>query len=220
MYLGNIFYYFFDKVKSREGALDDEIADNEIEKMENYSFAQKFYTNALNSNFTSPELYYNMGRINYLKGEYTLALNMWLHLYDDFVKSPELMLALGNAFYNSGSGSGPGNYEAAKGEYLKLISVMEYEADKIRTVDLSKVSHVKLFQTLSSAYNNLGAVYQNTGEQGKRDLAYWKAIDYAQKMNQENEYARVNLARSNRDAEPILDKTIPFSIDIYREDLR
>jgi tetratricopeptide (TPR) repeat protein len=220
MYLGNIFYYFFDKVKSREGALDDEIADNEIEKMENYSFAQKFYTNALNSNFTSPELYYNMGRINYLKGEYTLALNMWLHLYDDFVKSPELMLALGNAFYNSGRGSGPGNYEAAKGEYLKLISVMEYEADKIRTVDLSKVSHVKLFQTLSSAYNNLGAVYQNTGEHGKRDLAYWKAIDYAQKMNQENEYARVNLARSNRDAEPLLDKTIPFSIDIYREDLR
>ncbi len=220
MYLGNIFYYFFDKVKSREGALDDEIADNEIEKMENYSFAQKFYTDALNFNYTSPELYYNMGRINYLKGEYSLALNLWLHLYDDFVKSPELMLSLGNAFYNSGNGSGPGNYEAAKGEYLKLISVMEYEADKIRTVDLSKVSHVKLFQTLSSAYNNLGAVYQNTGEHNKRDLAYWKAIDYAQKMNQENEYARVNLARSNRDAEPLLDKTIPFSIDIYREDMR
>lgn len=220
MYLGNIFYYFFDKVKSREGALDDEIADNEIEKMENYSFAQKFYTDALNYNFSSPELYYNMGRIHYLKGEYTLALNLWLHLYDDFVKSPELMLSLGNAFYNSGNGSGPGNYEAAKGEYLKLISVMEYEADKIRTVDLSRASHVKLFQTLSSAYNNLGAVYQNTGEYGKRDLAYWKAIDYAQKMNQENEYARVNLARSNRDAEPLLDKTIPFSIDIYREDMR
>ncbi|HNX23407.1 MAG TPA: tetratricopeptide repeat protein [Spirochaetota bacterium] len=220
MYLGNIFYYFFDKVKSREGALDDEIADNEIEKMENYSFAQKFYTDALNFNYTSSELYYNMGRIHYLKGEYSLALNLWLHLYDDFVKSPELMLSLGNAFYNSGNGAGPGNYEAAKGEYLKLISVMEYEADKIRTVDLSKVSHVKLFQTLSSAYNNLGAVYQNTGEHQKRDLAYWKAIDYGQKMNQENEYARVNLARSNRDAEPLLDKWIPFSIDIYREDMR
>jgi tetratricopeptide (TPR) repeat protein len=220
MYLGNIFYYFFDKVKSREGALDDEIADNEIEKMENYSFAQKFYTDALNFNYTSSELYYNMGRINYLKGEYSLALNLWLHLYDDFVKSPELMLSLGNAFYNSGNGTGLGNYEAAKGEYLKLISVMEYEADKIRTVDLSKASHVKLFQTLSSAYNNLGAVYQNTGEHQKRDLAYWKAIDYGQKMNQENEYARVNLARSNRDAEPLLDKWIPFSIDIYREDMR
>lgn len=220
MYLGNIFYYFFDKVKSREGALDEEIADNEIEKMENYSFAQKFYTDALNYNYTSSELYYNMGRIYYLKGEYSLALNFWLHLYDDFVKSPELMLSLGNAFYNSGNGAGPGNYEAAKGEYLKLISVMEYEADKIRSVDLSKPSHVKLFQTLSSAYNNLGAVYQNTGEYQKRDLAYWKAIDYGQKMNQENEYARVNLARSGRDAEPLLDKWIPFSIDIYREDMR
>ena len=220
MYLGNIFYYFFDKVKSREGALDDEIADNEIEKMENYSFAQKFYTDALNFNYISSELYYNMGRIHYLKGEYSLALDLWLHLYDDFVKSPELMLALGNAFYNSGNGSGPGNYEAAKGEYLKLISVMEYEADRIRNVNPSKVSQVKIFQSLSSAYNNLGAVYQNTGEYQKRDLAYWKAIDYGKKMNQENEYARVNLARSNRDAEPLLDKWIPFSIDIYREDMR
>lgn len=220
MYLGNIFYYYFDKVKSREGALDDEIADNETEKMENYSFAQRFYTDALNYNYASSELYYNMGRINYLKGEYSLALSLWLHLYDDFVKSPELMLSLGNAFYNSGNGNGPGNYEAAKGEYLKLISVLEYEADKIRVVDLSKASNVKIFQTLSSAYNNLGAVYQNTGEHQKRDLAYWKAIDYGNKMRQENEYARVNLARSNRDAEPILDKWIPFSIDIYREDMR
>ncbi len=220
MYLGNIFYYFFDRVKSREGALDEEIADNETEKMENYSFAQRFYTDALNYNYTSSELYYNMGRINYLKGEYSLALSLWLHLYDDFVKSPELMLALGNAFYNSGNGNGPGNYEAAKGEYLKLISVLEYEADRIRVVDLSKASNVKIFQTLSEAYNNLGAVYQNTGEHQKRDLAYWKAIDYGQKMRQENEYARVNLARSNRNAEPLLDKWIPFSIDIYREDMR
>lgn len=220
MYLGNIFYYYFDKVKSRSGGLDDEIADNETEKLENYAFAQKYYINALDSDFKSSELYYNLGRIHYLKGEYSLALNSWLHLYDDFVKSPELMLALGNAFYNSGNGAGPGNYEAAKGEYLKLISVMEYEADKIRIVDLSKASHIKIFQTLSSAYNNLGAVYQNTGEHLKRDIAYWKAIDYGQKMNQENEYARVNLARSNRDAEPLLDKWIPFSIDIYREDMR
>ncbi|MCL1865697.1 MAG: tetratricopeptide repeat protein [Spirochaetes bacterium] len=219
-YLGNIFYYYFDKVKSREGGLDDEIVNNEIEKMENYSFAQKYYIDALNLNFASPELYYNMGRIHYLKGEYSLSLNLWLHLYDDFVKSPELMLALGNAFYNSSNSAGIGNYDAAKGEYLKLLAVMEYEADKIRTVDLSKASHIKLFQTLSSAYNNLGAVYQNTGEYQKRDIAYWKSIDYAQKMSQENEYARVNLARSNRNAEPLLDKTIPFSIDIYREDMR
>jgi tetratricopeptide (TPR) repeat protein len=227
MYLGNIFYYYFDKVKSRSGGLEDEIIKNEKEVMDNYEFAQKYYIEALNYytknniiNFKASELYYNLGRIHYLKGEYSLALNSWLHLYDDFVKSPELMLSLGNAFYNSGNGAGPGNYEAAKGEYLKLISVLEYEAEKIKVVDLSKVSHVKIFQTLSSAYNNLGAVYQNTGEHTKRDIAYWKAIDYGQKMNQENEYARVNLARSNRDADPLLDKWIPFSIDIYREDMR
>ena len=227
MYLGNIFYYYFDKVKNKPNGLEDEIAENDKEKMDNYKSAQKYYEKALNYfsdnniiNFQASELYYNLGRIHYLKGEYSFALDYWLHLYDDFVRSPELMLSLGNAFYNSGNGAGPGNYEAAKGEYLKLISVLDYEADKIKTVDLSKVSHIKIFQTLSSAYNNLGAVYQKTGEHIKRDIAYWKAIDYGQKMNQENEYARVNLARSNRDAEPLLDKWIPFSIDIYREDMR
>lgn len=213
-YLGHIFYYYFDKVKSRKGALDDEIIENDVEKLANYAIAEQYYTAAANQNYNSPELNYNLGRIYYLKKNYTMALDRWLHLYDDTVSSPEIMMSIGNAFYHKG------NYDSAKGEYLKLVSVLEYEADKIRNADSGKMRHVKIFQTLSSAYNNLGAVYQNLNDAPKRDLAYWKSIDYMQRLNRENEHARVNMARSHRDAEPLLDENIPFSIDIFSEEMR
>ena len=124
------------------------------------------------------------------------------------------MLPLGNAFYKNG------NYDAAKGEYLKMIYVMEYEADKSGTPDFGKKSNVKLFQSLTTGYNNLGAVYQQLQEYDKRDLAYWKAIEYSQRMGKESEYARTNLARSHRNAEPFIDDSIPFSIDYYSEEWR
>ncbi len=213
-YMGNIFYYYFDKVKDRKGALDDEVAENETEKLANLAIAEQYYIKASNLGENSPELNYNLGRIYYLKKNYSVALDRWLQLYDDFIKSPELMLSLGNAFFHKGS------YGAAKGELLKLVSVYEYEADRIKNPSKTRNSHIKIFQTLSSAYNNLGAVYQNLNEGEKRDLAYWKSVEFAKKIDRENEYARVNLARSHRDAQPLLDESIPFSIDYYSEEMR
>ncbi len=217
-YLGNIFYYFFDKVKSREGALDEEMIENDIEKMSNYTIAQQYYINSLNQGYDSSELYYNIGRIYYMKKNYSLALDSWLHLYDDFVKSPELMLSLGNAFYYNN------NINAAKGEYLKLVSVMEYEADKIKQVDPTRINQMKIFQSLSSAYNNLGVVYNDLNESAKSDLAFWKSVEYGSKLGRQNEYARVNMARSYRKGDTtergLIDESIPYSIDMYLEEMR
>ncbi len=213
-YLGNIFYYYFDRVKDRKGALDDEVSANESQKLANMEIAKQYYLRAANFGDTSPELNYNLGRIYYLEKNYTVALDRWLQLYGDFVKSPELMLSLGDAFYHKGS------YGAAKGEYLKLISVMEYQAEKIGAPKTNRDNHIKVFQTLSSTYNNLGAVYQNLNEDEKRDLSYWKSIELAKKIGRENEYARINLARSHRDAPPLLDESIPYSIDYYSEKMR
>ncbi len=215
--LGNIFYYFFDKIRFKFGDLEDRLIDDDSEKMANYSIAREKYESAVREGYSSPELNYNLGRIYYLNKLYRKALDQWLHLYDDFVKSPELMYALGNAFYHLG------NYEASKGEYLKFISVSEYDAEKIKFVEISRKEHVKLFGTLASVYNNLGAIYQKQNEEGKSSLSYWKAIDYAKRLKVENDFARVNLARSykpGRRVEPIIDENIPFSIDYYREGMR
>jgi hypothetical protein len=49
-----IFFYFLDKVKSREGALEEEFANNEIEKMANYTIAEQYYINAVNQGMPPP----------------------------------------------------------------------------------------------------------------------------------------------------------------------
>ena len=67
-------------------------------------------------------------------------------------------------------------------------------------------------------------MYQVQNNEAKSDISYWKSIDYAQRIDTDNEFARVNLARSFKKSgeigEPILDESIPYSIDYYREDMR
>ena len=107
--------------------------------------------------------------------------------------------------------------------YLKLISVMEYEADKLTVVDPDRVNHVKIFQSLSSAYNNLGVVYNDMNDYAKRDLALWKSVENGSKLDRQNEYARVNMARGYRKdgtERYVLDESVPYSIDIYQENMR
>lgn len=215
--LGNIFYYYFDKVKYRFGSLEDEILDAELEKMANYNTAKEKYLAAVKEGFASAEVRYNLGRICYLNKQYDKSLEQWLYLYDDFASNPELMLALGNAFYHLGQ------YDASRGEFLKMINVLEHESDGIRVVNPNNKEQVRLFKAMSSAYNNLGAVYHLRGEESKSSVAYWKSIDYAQRLDVENEFARVNLARSingRRSVEPILDENVPYSIKFYTSDMR
>jgi tetratricopeptide (TPR) repeat protein len=209
--MGNIFYYF-DKIKFRFGdEFEDENLQEKSDELANFTIAQDKYEKAIAEKFKSSEVFYNLGRIYYIKGQYEKALSTWLNLYEDFVAQPELIFALGNAFYHQN------NLEACKGEYLKVISIFESKADSIRQVYLDRTEHIKIFQTLSSAYNNLGAVYQLQNSETKSNISYWKAIDYAKKIERENEFARVNLARSVRAGRsnvlPILDENI--ASDIY-----
>ncbi len=117
-----------------------------------------------------------------------------------------------------------GKFESSKGEFLKLISVFEYKSESIQKVFPERKDHKKIFQTLSSAYNNLGAIYQIQKNESKCNICYWKAIEYSKMIGRENEFARINLARAFKPGRkgvlPIIDNNIPFSIDIYREELR
>ncbi len=216
--LGNIFYYYFDKVRMRYGDLEDESIDQDEERMGNYQIAREKYEKAIDEGYESSEVHYNLGRIYYLNRLYQKALDQWLNLYEDFTENPEIMFALGNAFYHMGS------YDAARGEYLKLISAYEYELDKMKIARRDLTGQVKLVHFLSSTYNNLGAVYQAKDNESKSEISYWKSIDYAQLINSENEFARVNLARSFKKeggpGEPILDESIPYSMEYYRPDMR
>ncbi len=213
--MGNIFYYA-DKSKFRFG---DEFADENIrersDELANFSIAQDKYEKALGENYKSAEVFYNLGRIYYLKSQFDKAVMAWLSLYEEFTAEPELMFALGNAFYHQN------NLEAGKGEFLKVISIFESKADRITQIVPDRKEHIRIFQTLASAYNNLGAVYQVQNNESKSNISYWKAIDYAKKLNNENEFARVNMARAfkpgRENALPILDENIAVSVENYNE---
>lgn len=215
--LGNVFYYFFDRLAFRRGSLEHESLEGETEQFANYEIAKRHYEASLEKGFSSPELNYNLGRIYYLERRYESALEQWFNLYEDFVEAPELMLSLGNALYHNG------NYNSARGEYLKLIASLEHKAERIRRPEANNPRHYKLYMGLSSAYNNLAAVYQLERDETRTSVNYWKSIDYAKRLGRENEYARVNLARAfkgDRRQNPIIDENIPYSIDYYREDMR
>jgi hypothetical protein len=222
--MGNIFYYYFDKVTSRFGddkteeTLEEEAPSADAAKLLNYDIAMKKYESAAADGYSSPELHYNLGRIYYLKGLYSNAMTQWMENYSDFVSSPEMMYALGNAFYHEN------NVDSAKAEYQKLISAWEYEAEKILKVVPVKEDHIKIFNSLASAYNNLGAAYLRKGGDTRSNICFWKAIEYAHRIGRENEYARVNLARTIRKKgdtrQPVLDENIPYSLDMYREEMR
>jgi tetratricopeptide (TPR) repeat protein len=198
--------------------LEEVVVDSELEKKANDGIAQEYYEKAIAAGDKSSEVFYNLGRLFYVRGLYNRALEMWLNLYDDFIARPELMFALGNAFYRMN------NLESGKGEYLRLISVLEHQAEDVPVPSVAKPEHVKLYRTLSSAYNNLGVIYQLQGNEVKANLCYWRSIDFAKRLDRENEFARVNMTRSFKDRKdeivPLLDDDIPFSLDIYRADMR
>ena len=222
--MGNVFYYNFDKITSRfgdstdEAELEEEAPDKEADRMVNYEIAMKKYEDAVKDGFESSELHYNLGRIYYLKGLYDNAVSQWLNLYEDFTTSPELIFALGNAFYHLD------NTESAKAEYQKLINVYEDEAGRLAKVIPSRRDHKVMIGSLASAYNNLGAVYLKKGSETKSSICFWKAIEYAHKLGEESEFSRLNLARVTRkkgdSRQPVLDENIPFSVEVYRADMR
>ncbi|MDA3901111.1 MAG: tetratricopeptide repeat protein [Spirochaetes bacterium] len=219
--IGNIFYYFFDKVKYRTGdqemMTEMDLRQNE-ELMGNFNIARDYYENALAEDYASSEVHYNLGRVYYLNGEYARTRDQWLNLYDEFTVSPELMLGLGNVFYKMG------NYEAAKAQFMKLTSVYEYEAERIPQIVPENREHKKVFQTLSSAYNNLGAVYQRQNILDQSAICYWNSIELSRKIGEESAFARVNLGRGVKEreipAEPILDDNIPYSIAYFSDEMR
>ncbi|MGL4369593.1 MAG: tetratricopeptide repeat protein, partial [Spirochaetota bacterium] len=149
--MGNIFYYYFDRVSARfgdaqdEAELEEDAPDTASDQMLNYEIAMKKYELAAAEGFSSPELNYNLGRIYYLKGLYDRSVTQWLNLYEDFTTSPELIFALGNAFYHLN------NTESAKAEFQKLINVYEHEAERTNAIVPSRRDHRVMFGSLASS---------------------------------------------------------------------
>jgi tetratricopeptide (TPR) repeat protein len=198
--LGNIYYYF-----SNQGFKKFAYSQQKA-----YEKAEINYKKAMAKGYRSAEIYYNLGRINYLQKKYKLALRNWAFFYDQYLIQPTAMMALGNVLYFLGK------YEASKGEFFKIISELEKRLEEEKVIDPNREKHFELCRLLSKSYNNLGVLYQRQERKKKSRLHYLKALNYARKINSSNVYAQLNLdniSKKNNNNYPEFEAHLPEKIN-------
>lgn len=170
---------------------------------------------------------YWIGWIDYVSADFEGALSAWEGLQDIFpgnYSDPVLLMARANAAYYADQ------TRSAMGDYLKLQDDLEAKMANMeangRAVPTAR-EHQKLFLTLAALYNNLGATYEREHNEARKrgasrrsleDLEkntlkyYWKAIESARKVDEDNDIARTNLQMAFkpglRKTEPVLDDWI------------
>jgi tetratricopeptide (TPR) repeat protein len=206
--LGDLFYYHPGKIQ-RSPSFSD-IQEDKVETGNQFSLALKYYDAAAKLGYETPSQSYNFGRALYLEGNYEEALNEWLKIQHKAYDNPHLLYALGNAFYKIGK------FDTAKGEYKKLIDDYEYKSNMIETPIIGNSYHGAVFHLLSSAYNNLGAIYERQNMEKESLFNYWQSIEKSRFLEKENLYARLNLSRAfkgkGRIVEPVLDDSLPVHL--------
>lgn len=166
---------------------------------------------------------YWMGWIDYISSDFESALVEWEGLQDIYsgnYSDPVLLMARANSYYYTDQN------RSALGDYLKLQNDLERRALSIDHAVPEDPEHQKVFLTLAALYNNLGAVYEKEFNEAKKrgasqrsleDLEknslkyYWKSIESARKVEEDNEIARTNLQKAFRSAvksDPALDDWI------------
>ncbi len=158
----------------------------------NASFAQ--YQSAVENLYTSPELQYKIGYIQYKQGDYKAALSSFTAT-EDATANPggsgeaatmeptaaepmpapgqppqNLLYALGNCFYQRG------DYFAAQGYYLRILDRLENRRAAIGILHPEdQPSDRALMDSLVRVYNNLGVTMfrlsERTGDRTRRSQA-------------------------------------------------
>ncbi|MCE9599536.1 MAG: hypothetical protein K8S54_16375 [Spirochaetia bacterium] len=190
--------------------------------------ARDYFDEALKQKVRDPrakvEAIYWSGWIDYTSADFESALQQWEDLQDIFAgnySDPVLLMARANSYYYTDQ------TRSALGDYLKIQDDLERKLAMLDHAVPEDPEHQKLFLTLAALYNNLGAVYEKEFNEGtqrgasRRSLQdleknslkyYWKSIESARKVDEDNEIARANLQLAFRPGmrkkDPILDDWI------------
>jgi tetratricopeptide (TPR) repeat protein len=124
------------------------------------------YLSAERNGYSSPDLYYKIGNIRYIREEFEGALLRMYQAAGDYSANLNLMYATANTLFRRG------NYAAAQGYYLHIVDILEARRKNIEILrPEERPDHRALIENLQKVYNNLGvAVYnisQQTGEESK-----------------------------------------------------
>lgn len=142
-------------IDERLGKLYKDAGDLYLHYYDNEDVAEYYYSKAINY-YTSPDLDYSLGLVEYNKGELDSALERFYNTYNVTPDKKSILFALGTIFAKRGT------YKAAESFYKTLA--LQLEDEKISFYDISPQSDMNallLATYLIKTYNNLGVVYYN-----------------------------------------------------------
>ncbi len=207
------------KVYPFHGTRSIEMTEQEKERRDMLQNALKYFDLAEKYQLQDPikrrEMFYYLGWINYMSGDFETALAEFSKLSEeDGYNNPNVMMGKANSYYYSGQ------INAALGNYLKIIEDFEEKAALIANPVPDESTHQEIYQTLIAAYNNVGAVYERKNNTSQALKYYWKSIETARRINSTTEIANFNkdmVFKNKKSNIPLLDDWLSPTIDSIKE---
>lgn len=175
------------------------------------------------------EMKFFKGWVEYMDADFDKSLVDWTGFEDkDEYYNPTLLMAKGNAFFYTGQ------TKTALGYFLRVKDDMEEKLPQMSSPKTEDPYHQEVYQTLTAAYNNIGACYETLSKKANAQESenytaqalqnYWKAIETARKINEASE-----IALSNKDLlfkkealkrEPLLEDWVSPTLDSIKDLVR
>ncbi|PJZ76147.1 tetratricopeptide repeat protein [Leptospira neocaledonica] len=175
------------------------------------------------------EMKFFKGWVEYMDSDFDKSLADWTGFEDrDEYYNPTLLMAKGNAFFYTGQ------TKTALGYFLRVKDDMEEKLPQMSSPKTEDPYHQEVYQTLTAAYNNIGACYETLSKKANAQESenytaqalqnYWKAIETARKINEASE-----ISLSNKDLlfkkealkrEPLLEDWVSPTLDSIKDLVR
>ncbi len=196
-----------------------DITETEKERRDLLKNAMQYFELAEKYQLQDPvkrrELFYYLGWIDYMNGDFESALSHFTKLSEeDGYNNPSVMMAKANSYYYLGQ------VNASLGNYLKVLEDFEAKAAQIANPVPDESTHQEVYQTLIAVYNNIGACYERKNNTSEALKYYWKSVEAARRINSTTEIANFNkdmVFRNRRGELPLLDDWLSPTIDSIRE---
>lgn len=187
----------------------------------NFSGAADNYRRAIEHGYSTPDLYYKMGHIDYRKELYDSALLRFYESAGDYSSNVNLMYATANTLYQQNL------YSAAQGYYLHVLTSLESQLKNIPILRPGEVpEHRALVDNLTKTHNNLGATLFRLAERSTDNRKVSQALvnlttssEYFDRLTRDREtFVRTeskNLAYLNTRA--IIYRDAGYDVEIYND---
>ncbi|TGL58496.1 tetratricopeptide repeat protein [Leptospira sarikeiensis] len=175
------------------------------------------------------EMKFYKGWVEYMDSDFDKSLADWTGFEDkDEYYNPTLLMAKGNAFFYTGQ------TKTALGYFLRVKDDMEEKLPQMSSPKTEDPYHQEVYQTLTAAYNNIGASYETLSKKAGAQEAenytaqalqnYWKAIETARKINESSEISLANkdllFKKEALKREPLLEDWVSPTLDSIKDLVR